>query len=119
MPRDNREVERTLIRKFAFTRADRRADDHRWLQLKLDGLPAVFTKLSHTREDISDRIWGLIAQQLKVRTPYLNGMVDCTNGREAYYTLLRMAPFPPWPNFTPQTTKKAAPAKKGRRTRRR
>jgi hypothetical protein len=119
MPPDNREVERILITKFAFTRADRRADDHRWLQLKLDDLPPVFTKFSHTREDISDRIWGLIAHQLKVRTPYLNGMVECTNGPEDYYNLLRTAPFPPWPNFTQRTTAKTTPAKKERRRRRR
>jgi len=115
MPRDNREVERTLIRKFRFTRADRRADDHRWLQLKLNDLPLIFTKFSHTREDITDRIWGLIAQQLKVRAPYLNGMVDCTNGPEAYYDKLRTDPFPPWQHFTQQPVTQATPSKKARR----
>ncbi len=118
MPRDNREVERTLINKFQFARAERKADDHRWLQLKLDNIPTIFTKFSHTREDISDRIWGLIARQLKVRTPYLNGMVDCTNGREAYYELLRTAPYPPWPNF-PQQTAVKLPSKKARHRKRR
>jgi hypothetical protein len=119
MPRDNREVERTLIRKFNFTRADRRADDHRWLQLKVGNLPTIFTKLSHTREDISERIWGLIAQQLKVRTPYLNGMVDCTNSKDAYYNLLETDPYPPWPNFPQKAAQKDAPSKKGRQRRRR
>ena len=119
MPRDNRDVERTLIRKFNFARADRRADDHRWVQLKLDDLPTIFTKFSHTREDISERIWGRIALQLKVRTPYLNGMVDCTNSRESYYKLLKTEPYPPWPDFSQNVAEKKAPAKKGRRNRRR
>ena len=119
MPRHNRDVERTLIKKFNFARADRRADDHRWLQLKLDDLPAIYTKFSHTREDISERIWGLIALQLKVRVPYLNGMIDCTNSREAYYNLLETGPYPPWPNFSSKAAEKKAPSKKGRRNSRR
>ncbi len=118
MPRDNREVERTLINRFRFERADRKADDQRWLQLKLENLPAIFTKFSHTREDISDAIWGKIALQLKVRTPYLNGMIDCSNSRGDYYEKVRTDPFPPWPIFT-HTAPKQKNKKEKRRKRRR
>lgn len=103
MPRDNREVENILLTKFRFSRAERRGDDHRWVLLKVPDLPPILTKFSHTREDIGEQIWGLIAKQLKVRTPYLNGMVDCTNSRDDYYQQVRTDPFPPWPHITKST----------------
>ncbi len=96
MPRDNREVENTLLNKFAFTRATTRSVDHRWLQLALPGLPPIITKFSHTREDIGDRLWQKIAAQLRVRPHYLNGMIDCHNTRADYFNQVRTAPNPPW-----------------------
>jgi hypothetical protein len=99
MPRYNREIENTLLNKFAFTPAPTRGKDHRWLELTLPGLPAIFTKFSHTREDIGDPLWRKIAMQLRVRPQYLTGMIDCRNSRDAYYKQVRTDPFPPWPHL--------------------
>jgi hypothetical protein len=96
MARDNREVEDSLLNKFAFTRAYTKSRDHRWLQLALPGLPTVFTKFSHTREDIGVNLWKKIATQLRVPSNYLNGMIDCSNSREDYYARVRTDPQPPW-----------------------
>lgn len=96
MARDNREVEKTLLIKFAFTRALSRSVDHRWLRLALPGLPPVITKFSHTREDIGLNLWKKIATQLRVPSNYLNAMIDCTKSRDDYYGQLRTDPQPPW-----------------------
>lgn len=95
MARDNREVEATLLSKFAFTRS-KKAADHRWVELTLPGLPSIKTKFSHTRQDISDSLWRMIASQLRVHSSYLNGMIDCTNSQTAYYQQVRTDPHPPW-----------------------
>src|SRR5437588_9293808 len=95
MARDNREVEATLLSKFAFARSSQAAN-HRWLELTLPGLPAIKTKFSHTREDIGDTLWKMIARQLRVPSNYLNGMVNCTNSRDDYYEKVRIEPNPPW-----------------------
>lgn len=96
MSRDNREVENTLLNKFAFTRASTRAGDHRWLQLELPELPPIVTKFSHTREDIGDSLWKKIAGQLRVQANYLTGMINCRKNREDYYKQVRTDPHPPW-----------------------
>ncbi|MGZ5437186.1 MAG: hypothetical protein ACXWID_18410 [Pyrinomonadaceae bacterium] len=92
---DNREVENTLLNKFAFVAA-KKARDHRWLELTLPDLPAILTKFSHTREDISDALWSKIARQLRVNANYLSGMIVCTNSRDDYYKKVRTEPNPPW-----------------------
>jgi hypothetical protein len=92
MARDNREVETTLLNKFAFSRASTKGVDHRWVQLVLPGLPAILTKFSHTREDIGETLWKKIAVQLRVQSHYLSGMIDCTNSREDYYSKVRTDP---------------------------
>jgi hypothetical protein len=76
LQKTHREVENTLLNKFAFTRATTRGVDHRWVQLALPDLPPIFTKFSHAREDIGDNLWKKIAIQLRVQAPYLNGMID-------------------------------------------
>lgn len=95
MARDNREVEKTLLNKFAFTSVPEKVD-HRWLRLKLPDLPPILTMFSHTREDIGDVLWKRIAKQLRVQSRYLSGMIDCSNNREAYYSQIRTDPQPPW-----------------------
>lgn len=124
MPRYNRDVERTLLGKFAFVAAP--GTDHRWFQLKLPGLPPIITKFSHTKEDIRDPLWQKIAQQLRVRPQYLTGMIDCHNSREAYYQQVRTAPNPPWPHFTREVSaqpdlpsKRRGPKKKRKAKRKR
>lgn len=108
MGRDNREVEKTLLSKFAFTRAASKSVDHRWLQLALPGLPIILTKFSHTREDIGDGLWKKIASQVHVQANYLSGMVDCRNSREDYYEQVRANPQPPWAHLTQRTSSVSA-----------
>lgn len=85
MSRDNREIERILLTKFEFAECENRADDHRWVELKLPGIPTIRTFFSHAKQSIGDDLWKKIAAQLKVRSPYLDGMVDCTNSRDDYH----------------------------------
>lgn len=95
MARDNREVEKTLLNKFAFSSVPEKVD-HRWLRLKLPDLPPILTMFSHTREDIGGVLWKRIAKQLRVQSRYLSGMIDCSKTREAYYSQIRTDPQPPW-----------------------
>ena len=123
MPRDNREVYRLLKSKFAFVDSPNRSRDHRWVELKLLGLPLIVTFFSHGQQSISDALWAKIARQLRVRAPYLAGMVECTNSREAYYDQVRTDPMPPWdellrgarPAAQPRAAKKAARSRGRRR----
>jgi hypothetical protein len=124
MPRYNRDVENTLLNKFAFSLASTKGKDHRWLELTLPGLPTIKTKFSHTKEDIREPLWQRIAMQLHVRPQYLTGMIDCYNSREAYYNQVRTDPSPPWPGWMRRTatqpeepTKKRANQKKRKRKR--
>jgi len=120
MPRDNREVEATLLSKFAFTRSNKGVD-HRWLQLALPGLPAILTKFSHTREDIGDVRWKKIANQLRVQANYLTGMIDCRNSRDDYYKKVRTEPNPPWGHLmrgTAQRPETPSPSRSKERPRR-
>ena len=98
MPYRNRDVENVLVDKFGFVAASGHEEGHRWVELKLPGLPVIATKFSHKREDIRDKLWGIIAKQLRVRKSYLNGMIDCNNSREDYYQQVVTDPFPPF-NF--------------------
>ena len=106
MARDNREVEATLLNKFDFARSDKAAD-HRWLELGLPGLPRILTKFSHTREDIGDTLWKMIARQLRVHSNYLSGMIDCTKSREDYYQRVRTDPNPPWGHLMQGTARRS------------
>jgi hypothetical protein len=116
MARDNREVEATLLSKFAFARSNK-AVDHRWLELALPGLPAILTKFSHTREDIGDTLWKKIAHQLRVPSHYLTGMIDCRNSRKDYYEKVRTEPNPPWGHLMRGTATRPVPHKRHRRKR--
>src|SRR6266508_2918691 len=110
MARDNREVENTLLNKFAFE-STKRHSDHRWLRLALPDLPAILTKFSNTREDIGDTLWKMIARQLRVPSNYLNGMVDCTHSREDYYQKVRTDPNPPWGHLMRGTSQRPEQAR--------
>jgi len=99
MTRRNRDVETILLTKFESSESRNRADDHRWVELKLPGVPTIRTFFSHARQDIGDELWKTIASQLKVRAQYLDGMIDCTNSRDDYYEKVRDEPFPPWPDY--------------------
>lgn len=84
MPRRNRDVENTLLTKFAFE-SSTHSVKHRWVKLQLPGLPVIATFFSHTKEDIGNELWQKIARQLRVNSTYLNGMIDCRNSRADYY----------------------------------
>jgi hypothetical protein len=118
MTRNNREVERSLKNKFAFTDSSTRSDDHRWVELTLPGLPVIATFFSHARMGINDSLWALIARQLRVRPAYLTGMVECSNSREAYYKQVTESPIPPWDNLLrgAATAKPAPPPEKNNKS---
>lgn len=94
MPYRNRHVEETLLNKFRFVSPKARADDHRWVELKLPNLPVITTHFSHTKEDIGKTLWKLIARQLRVSTSFLNGMISCNKSRDDYYKQVQTAPMP-------------------------
>jgi hypothetical protein len=99
MSRRNRDVEASLLSKFQFSKCDAFGDDHRWVELRLEGIPVLRTCFSHTKENIGPVLWKKIAGQLKVRGHYLDEMIDCTKSRDDYYRQVREAPFPPWPSY--------------------
>jgi hypothetical protein len=96
--RYNRDVESTLINKFEFTSCKKQGDDHKWVELKLEGIAVIRTCFSHTKEDIGPVLWKKIANQLRVKPAFLDGMIDCSNDRDVYYKLVREnpAPLPPY-----------------------
>jgi hypothetical protein len=90
------EIENVLQVKFGFIRAKGHSSDHHWYELRLKGLPAILTKVSHSKKEIGSQLAGKIARQLRVRKIYFEGMLDCTNSREDYYRQVRGSPFPPF-----------------------
>jgi hypothetical protein len=100
MPRRPEELEQRLQTKFGFIPATGRDEDHRWWELRLEGLPPIRTFFSRSKP-ISKGLEDEIAHQLHVRGPYLRGMIDCTNSREDYYWQVRYAPYPPFRHYSP------------------
>ena len=96
MPYKPKEVERKLQDKFLFSPAKRHSVDHLWFELQLPGLPPILTRVSHSRKEIRAKLEGKIARQLKVRTRYFRGMIDCTNSRKDYYRQVQDDPYPPF-----------------------
>jgi hypothetical protein len=96
MPFRGHEIEAILQDKFGFVRAEGHNSDHRWYELRLPGLPTILTKVSHGRHEVSAKVEGQMARQLRVRGPYFQGMLSCTHERDAYYQRVRDDPFPPF-----------------------
>jgi len=96
MPIKPNELEGSLTGKFGFVPARERSRDHRWYELKLQGLPLIATKVSHCRAEIGTKLAAKIARQLRVRHPYFEGMINCSNSRQDYYQQVRENPYPPW-----------------------
>lgn len=96
MPRKPREIEGCLVNKFKFKEAKTRSSDHRWFELRLDGLPVILTKVSHSREEIGSSLEGKIARQLRVKKAFFNEMMDCTKGKGEYERQVRDDPVPPF-----------------------
>jgi hypothetical protein len=96
MPRKPREIASKLTGKFGFVEAESRSTDHRWFELRLEGLPVILTKLSHNRDEVGSKLEGKIARQLRVRKSFFDGMMDCTNDARAYERQVREDPVPPF-----------------------
>jgi hypothetical protein len=96
MPIKPGELDRQLRNKFYFIAAKNHSDDHKWLELRLPGLPLIYTKLSHSKDELRDILIGKIARQLHVSSSFLYGMVECSKSKEAYYRQVQEAPNPPF-----------------------
>ena len=90
------EIESLLKNKFGFQQAKYHSKDHRWFELQLPDLPAILTKVSHKRNDISSIIEGKIAKQLRVKKDFFRGMFDCSYNRCEYYQKVKTDPYPPF-----------------------
>lgn len=95
MPFRPSEIERLLQNKFGFERVSEK-QDHRWYSLRLEGMPTITTKVSHSRGDVGSQLESRIAKQLRVRNPFFKEMMSCTKSRDDYEHQVRDAPFPPW-----------------------
>ena len=89
MPRKPRDIEDKLKNKFGFAAAKAHSKDHRWYELRLDGLPILLTKISHSRAKIGPGLEAKIARQLRVAKSYLDGMIECRNSSDDYQRQVR------------------------------
>ena len=88
-----KDVEAALSRKFNFVCI--RTKPHVQYELRLEGIQAVRTHVSHgNKADIGDKLLGRIARELRVKTLFLKGMVSCSNSRDDYYALLKQESQP-------------------------
>jgi len=96
MPIKIRDAEQQIQNKFGFEPAAERSTDHRWYNLRLEGLPTISTKLSHSRGDLSPTLEAIIARQLRVSRAFFLEMIKCTRAAQDYERQVREAPRPPW-----------------------
>jgi len=90
-------LEQILCSKLGFTMSgSKRSKDHRNFILRIQGLPLIQTKLSHSRKDIGSGIQSKIARQMRVRPNFLAEIIDCTRNQDAYIHQLRTDPHPPF-----------------------
>lgn len=82
--------------KFGFTECANRSTDHRWFELRLPNLPPILTKVSHSRDEIRNKLKGKIARQLRVQGAFFDGMFSCTKSRADYEKQVQSHPHPPW-----------------------
>jgi hypothetical protein len=85
-----------LRHKFKFVTPAGHGDDHKWVELRLTGVPPIRTKVSHGAGEASKEIEAMIARQLRVSNAFFRGMIDCTNSCEDYYRQLETDPRPPF-----------------------
>jgi len=95
MPINPTELERIILHKFRFSPAKRGAD-HIWYELRLDGLPVIMTKISHSNKEIHSKLEGKIARQLRVKGPFFKQMISCNRSRDQYYEQVKADPHPPF-----------------------
>jgi hypothetical protein len=85
-----------MRQKFNFQSAKGHSRDHIWLELKLPGIPTIFTKLSHSSDELRDRLIGKIARQLRVPGPFAREMIACTKSRDEYYAAVQQTSHRPF-----------------------
>ena len=96
MPFKPKQIEDLLQSKFHFAVKQHHDPNHTWLQLRIDGLPTITTKVEHHKRDIRDVLAGQMARQLHVRTAFFNEMFACTRDAPAYVNQVKTDPFPPF-----------------------
>jgi len=99
MPYKPREIADKLRNKFDFKADESKGDDHWYYILKIEGVPPIRTKFSHNKKEIGSKLEGMICRQLRIKKPFLDGMIKCTNSKEAYYKQLRESPFPAFEEY--------------------
>jgi len=90
------EIEGVLKTKYGFTKSKHHSSDHPWYELRLPGLPVIATYVSHNNKEVGPDLLTKMARQLRVRKPFFDGMMGCTQSREAYYQQVRDDPYPPF-----------------------
>ncbi|HQY90532.1 hypothetical protein [Caldilinea sp.] len=95
MPIKAKKLEQTLIGKLGFSPAPARSPDHKWYQLEIPGSPIIATKISHGEKEISAKLEGMIARQLRVKRAFLIELVSCTKSSEEYRDQVTANPYPP------------------------
>ena len=86
-----------MRQKFKFQPATGHSNDHIWLELKLDGIPTILTKLSRNGDELRDKLIGKIARQLRVPSAsFVKEMIGCTKSQNEYYDVARNTPFRPF-----------------------
>lgn len=86
MPRDVRALVAGLTRK-GFVR---RENDHTFLHLYVGGRKtAIYTKVSHGAKEISDKLLGVMARQVRLSRQQFLALVDCRLSEADYLRILR------------------------------
>jgi hypothetical protein len=82
LPLKSRDVKKALTAK-GFEEDEER--DHLYYFLQYEGKKtAIFTKISHSVTEISDRLCSLMARQIKLTNSQFRKLVDCSLKHEAY-----------------------------------
>lgn len=82
-------VERMLVAKLEMERDN---GDHRWYRFVIGEKVVARTFVStgsKKYKTLGDDLIGKMARQLHVSTPFLTGLVRCTNSRDDYLRVLR------------------------------
>lgn len=86
-----KELHDCLVNKFKFDEIKKTKHDA--LILVVDGRQVAYTQFSRSREDIRDKMFGMIARQIGVTSPDLKKMVGCTKSREEYLQSLHQSGY--------------------------
>ncbi len=84
-------IQKMLVHKLGMEVKER---DHTWFVLKIEGMPAIKTKLSHHDETAGKELEKRIYQQLHVRKPFFHELMDCTKSRDDFIEQVRSDPYP-------------------------